>query len=389
MRAKHELGIHQFLAIYRFFSFGWAVLQVQVIPLSTPRSPPLEIYITLSLLGIYSVLKVFSPLRWRQQSSLNLVMLGGDAAVCVFLVLFTRGLDSGYLLYSLNPLLAAALLLRERIAMTVAALTAAAPLAAHVGLSWLSKDYAWVLEGNYLALLIIYMIFSSLIAIVPFRTNLNMRRRIEREAVLEERGRIRRELHDGVAQALNYLNLKTKAVTNWVSRQQVDEALAGLTDIRQTVQSTYEDVREAIDQLSLEAGARPLLPTLQRYLREFSQQHGVEVNFQGPKALHNLSPVVEVQLLRIAQEAMSNVRKHASATQVRVTLEDTRKGLSLMVKDNGRGFRLGDQAEYAKLRGLAIMRERVEELGGTLEITSVPGQGTEVQVHLPEDKVRF
>jgi signal transduction histidine kinase len=385
----YELGIHRFLAVYRFLSFGLAVVVVQVIPFDSAQATPLETVLTLTLLGLYSLLKVFSPLHWRQEGRLTLVVLGGDLAICVFLVLFNNGLDSGYLLYSLTPVLTAALLFGERIATATAAITAAAPAAAHLGLNQLSDEYAWVLEGNRLALLIIYVAFSSLIATLAFRTNLNIRRRIERDAVLEERRRLRRELHDGVAQALNYLNLKTKTVSNSVSNQETEQALTGLADIRQTVQSTYEDIRESIDQLSTETMGRPLLPTLEGYLREFGQRHELEVHFSAPKVLHNLSPAAELQVFRIAQEALSNVRKHADASRVNLSLEDTHQGCQLCVEDDGQGFSPDQHPESMGFWGLDIMRERAEGLGGTLEVTSAPGEGTRVVAHLPSEKVRL
>ncbi|MEE9201978.1 MAG: sensor histidine kinase [Dehalococcoidia bacterium] len=386
---SYELSIHRFLAVYRFLSFGLAVVVVQVIPFTTTQATPRETIITLTLLGLYSLLKVFSPLRWRQQGRLTLVVLGGDLAICVFLVLFNSGLDSGYLLYSLTPVLTAALLFGDRIATVTAAITAAAPAAAHLGLNQLSDEYAWVLEGNRLALLIVYVAFSFLIATVSFRTNLNIRRRIERDAVLEERRRLRRELHDGVAQALNYLNLKTKAVSNSVSSQETEQALAGLVDIRQTVQSTYEDIRESIDQLSTEAAGHPLLPALESYLREFGQRYGLEVHFDVPKVLRNLSPAAELQLFRIAQEALSNVRKHAGASRVHLSLEDTPQGCQLSIEDNGQGFSLDQHPDSLGFWGLDIMKERAEGLGGTLEVTSAPGEGTTVVAHLPDEKVRL
>ncbi len=389
LMTSYELSIHRFLAVYRFLSFGLAVVVVQVIPFTTTQATPRETIITLTLLGLYSLLKVFSPLRWRQQGRLTLVVLGGDLAICVFLVLFNSGLDSGYLLYSLTPVLTAALLFGDRIATVTAAITAAAPAAAHLGLNQLSDEYAWVLEGNRLALLIVYVAFSFLIATVSFRTNLNIRRRIERDAVLEERRRLRRELHDGVAQALNYLNLKTKAVSNSVSSQETEQALAGLVDIRQTVQSTYEDIRESIDQLSTEAAGHPLLPALESYLREFGQRYGLEVHFDVPKVLRNLSPAAELQLFRIAQEALSNVRKHAGASRVHLSLEDTPQGCQLSIEDNGQGFSLDQHPDSLGFWGLDIMKERAEGLGGTLEVTSAPGEGTTVVAHLPDEKVRL
>jgi signal transduction histidine kinase len=100
--------------------------------------------------------------------------------------------------------------------------------------------------------------------------------------------------------------------------------------------------------------------------------------------------VAELQLLRIAQEALTNVRRHAMASGVEVTLRNTADSVEMTVKDDGKGFKLEELEEYAPgYHGLTIIKERAEGLGGNVLITTAPGQGTEVKIHLPVEKVRM
>lgn len=390
MRPKYEGGIYLFLSLYRFFSFALAIILMQVIP--PPGTTPLtdfQLYLIIGLLGAYTALRVSSPFRWWQRPTLAMLLLGVDLLICIFLVLYTGGLHSGLLLYSLTPVITAALLFEYKIALLAAGLSSFSLAVAHLGLSQFSDRFVWIMQYNSLSLLIIYTIVCFIIAIMAYRTNLNIYRRIEEESIFEERRRIGREMHDGVAQALSYLNLKAKTVSDSLSSQHIDQALAGLGDIQEIVQDTYEDVRESIDQLSTEALSFPLIPTLATYTEEFSRRYGIPVQFDAPKNPLKLPPVVELQLLRIAQEALSNVRRHSQATQVWVKLVNAPAGVEIAVRDNGQGFSLDSEKDSLHHRGLGIMRERAESLGGTLTITTAPGEGTEIRVNLPGGKVRL
>jgi len=391
MWAKYEREVYQFLSVYRFSAYALAVMFTQVpLALAAPRFSTNQIIVILSVLGIYSLLKVFSPLQWRERSLLTYLILAGDFLICILLVLFTNGLNSPFLLYSLVPIMTAALLFEERVALSLAATASFSLSMAHLTLSQFSERITWIMQGYNLTLLIIYALFSFVAASVPYRINLNIRRRIEREAIIEERRRIGREIHDGVAQSLSYLNLKTKLVSNAVSSQNTEQALTGLDDIQKIVQDTYEDVRDSIDQLSVEVRNLPLIPALRDAVREFGKKNDIQVQFDVSRAFPQLSPVAELQLLRIVQEALTNVRRHALATEVAVKLENTPQAVEMMVRDNGQGFTLLDPEDLPPgYHGLAIIRERAEELGGTLTLSTAPGEGTEVRVSLPIEKVRL
>ncbi len=392
MFGRYEKEAYQFLATFRFLSYALAVMFTQVtpLPLTANVMPGLQLYIILAVLGVYTVLRVFSPLRWRERSPITYMILFGDFLLSILLVAYTGGLNSPFLLYSLTPIMTAALLFEERISLSLAAIASIVLSVSHLALSQLMERFAWIMQGHNLTLLIVYTLFSFVAAVVPYRINLNIRRRIEREAIIEERRRIARELHDGIAQSLGYLNMKTKIASEAVSSQNTVQALTELNDISKVVQDTYEDIRESIDQLSAEIKNIPLIPAMANYMREFSSNNGIKVNFEHPRSFLRLSPVAELQLLRISQEALTNVRRHAGATEIEVKLESSNEAIEMIVKDNGAGFELTDLEDAPPgYHGLNIIKERAETLGGDFSISTAPGEGTALMVSLPLDKVRL
>lgn len=388
-RISYDRAIYLFLSVYRFFAYALAVLIIQVIPLGTDSAPDLETYIILGAVGVYTLLKVFARFRWSHNDPVTFIVLGGDALICVLLLMFTGGLNSGYLLYAITPIVTAALLFEINVALIIAALPALSLLLAHAVLSHWTTRYVWIMQGNYLPVLIVYIGFCFLIATVTYRTNLNIRRRIETRAILEERRRIRRELHDDIAQTLSYLNLKAGMLRESIKSQNTEKALIAIDDIQEVVKDTYEDVRESIDTFS-ESKILPLVPTLTTYVREFGEKNDIKADFSSPRNLPKLSPLGVLQLLRIAHEALTNVRRHASAANVWVKLINTQQGVEMIVKDDGEGFSYPDCPEdFTGRHGLSIMKERAEGLGGVCTITTSSGQGTEIKVSLPGERVRF
>ncbi len=391
MQTRYEKEAYQFLAVYRFLSYALAVMFTQVTPfLGAPPMPPLQLYIILSTLGIYTILKVFSPLRWRERGTMTYLILAGDFLLCILLVIYTNGLNSSFLLYSLTPIMTAALLFEEKVAIGLAATASLTLSVTHLALSQFTERFTWIMQGYNLTLLIVYTLFCFVVASVPYRINLNIRRRIEREAIIEERRRIAREIHDGVAQSLSYLNLKTKSVNDSISSQNSVQALIDINEIQKVVQDTYEDIRESIDQLSTEIRTLTITTALGNYIREFSHNNAIPVKFTVPKPFTKLSPIAELQLLRIAQEALTNVRRHSLANEVEVKLKNTSDSIEMIIRDNGQGFNLMDLANAPPgYHGINIIKERAEGLGGSLNISTTPGKGTELRISLPIDKVRI
>ncbi len=324
-------------------------------------------------------------MRWRETGRELYIVLGGDLAVAILLILFTHGVDSGYLLYSLTPVITAALLIEFRVAIAVAAVFVLTPFLAHSFFSQFMDEYEWFLDGNRLPVLILYGALGLLVPVVASRTNLNIHRFIAIDAVLDERRRMRREMHDGVAQSLNYLNLRAGAVSKALADRELDKVGAGIDEMRDVVRATYDDIRESLDQLTDEAVTNPLIPTLADYTQEFSKRHAIQVEFQAPDALRNLLPQGELQLLRIAQEALTNIRKHARASKALIKLQDVGSAVEMWVIDDGVGFGKsdGDSGDLIHHHGLTIMKERAESLGGTLEIRTGSENTTEIHVVVP------
>ncbi len=205
-------------------------------------------------------------------------------------------------------------------------------------------------------------------------------------SIVQERGRIAREMHDGLAQVLGYLNLQTQTLGSLLNQGKVEKLKDELTQMRQAIQTAHADVRENI--LSLRttlAQEKGLEAAAEEYLTEFGIQMGVHTTF----SYHvdgdlNLSSVAEVQLVCILQEALTNVRKHAQAGRVDIAIwKEKCEGedcVHMRVKDDGIGFQMaGSKRSF----GLHTMRERAESVNGSLIINSRQGRGTTIECKLP------
>lgn len=211
---------------------------------------------------------------------------------------------------------------------------------------------------------------------------------VQNMAALEERERIAREMHDGLAQVLGFLGIKARVLRQLVAAARLPEAERELEQMERTVQEAYADVRQSI--LSLRT-SRELEKGLVAALREnafhFTEQNSIPVELVLQEDETRFPPEAEVQLVRIAQEALANVRKHSRASKVWIRLERHDGDAILTIEDDGIGFDL-DQVACKKTRcfGLETMRERAESVGAGLDIMAVPGEGTRIQVRFPVER---
>ncbi len=216
--------------------------------------------------------------------------------------------------------------------------------------------------------------------------NAHLQEQLRSVAVSKERVRIGGELHDGMAQILAYVNTKAQAVRGYLEREHPEEALGQLEQLATAARTAYTDAREAILALRTEVGPRrPLEEALSEFLERWEEQSGIQTEL-SVDARPTLEPMVELQLLRIIQEALSNARKHSGAGAIQVTMRRVAERLQVTIADDGSGF-----DPYALQRsdfprfGLAIMRERAESVGGSMTVYSRPGVGTRVIIHVPLD----
>lgn len=217
--------------------------------------------------------------------------------------------------------------------------------------------------------------------------NAQLYRQLRYMATLEERDRLAREMHDHLAQALGYINIKTSMTSDLVVAGKTEKVQESLDELKKAAQNLYIDVREAIFNLRTAVVSNVnLLPSLQQYLNAYSMRFGTEVQLVIENDdTDEYSPESAAQLLHIVQEALTNVRKHSSATAVRIHYNQTGNQVRIIIEDNGQGFEIG-QAESSDDRqhvGLNVMRERAESIGGRLLLDSMPGSGTRVLVIAP------
>jgi len=205
-------------------------------------------------------------------------------------------------------------------------------------------------------------------------------------AVIRERERLARELHDSLGQVLAFVNAQGQTARLLLARGEVgaaDVLVARLVDVAREADT---DIRESILGLRAPLAHQSFFPTLSAYLDQYQQRYGIRTQLSKPPGLADgaLDPLVELQLLRIIQEALTNARKHAHASSVGIAFVVQDGQAQVTLQDDGRGFdpheALGDSAGRI---GLRVMRERAEEVGGNLDLHSQPGQGTRVVVTVP------
>lgn len=217
--------------------------------------------------------------------------------------------------------------------------------------------------------------------------NAQLYEKVQAMAVLEERERIAHEMHDGVSQVLGYVNTKAFAVRKLLKEGKSLEAQQLLAELEEAAREVYADVREAIlGLLSTKQTEAGFVAGLNEYLQHFSRQSGLRVRCQSDDEVRDLSLSVatEIQVIRIIQEALSNVRKHAKASEIWVRLAAKDDQLIVTVEDNGQGFdpSVSRRGEWPRF-GLRTMRERAEAIGGTFHIDAQPYNGTNVTVMVP------
>ena len=202
----------------------------------------------------------------------------------------------------------------------------------------------------------------------------------EKESVLgEERARIARDLHDGMAQTLYFLALKTDVLRQ--KMQNDDEAAHELREMGRSLRQIIQGIRRTIFALrALEWSKEGFSPALIRFVDDFAEQIGwhsaVQLD-QNVKIPHRLEPTI----FRLVQESLNNAAKHAQATEISVSLKAHGDCLRLTVQDNGLGF--DPNGRYRGGFGLSQMADRVSATGGTFKIDSQPGNGTTVVSLLP------
>lgn len=204
-------------------------------------------------------------------------------------------------------------------------------------------------------------------------------------ATEEERLRMGRELHDSLGQVLHYINIQSKAIQDMLERGDIPPAAASLAQLINVSQEANVNVRSFIqDTRPLIIPQKAFMPALMQYIDHFRELTGLPVllNWAGIDFETVLTTTAKLQVLRIIQEALSNIRKHAQATSIQIGFSQRNELLNLVIADNGIGFN-PEETISSDHYGLQIIRERARAAGGSVEILSQPGKGTEIRLSLP------
>jgi signal transduction histidine kinase len=207
----------------------------------------------------------------------------------------------------------------------------------------------------------------------------SLNQRIEELAMLEERNRIARDIHDSLGHALVALNIQIEtALALW--QDDPEQAHTFLVEAKQLGSEALQAVRQSVSDIRSDPLQDQLLESaIATLVREFHQTTGVlpecRIDLSQP-----LSNQINTVAYRIVQEGLTNICKHAEATTVRIELQTTASGLLLVLQDNGKGFQVDERSTGFGLQG---MRERIAALGGELEIVSEPGAGCRITARIP------
>ena len=202
----------------------------------------------------------------------------------------------------------------------------------------------------------------------------------------EERKRIAREIHDGPAQMLANLVLRTEIVERMLVKQEFGLVQAEVLDLKGQVRYSLEEMRKVIFNLRpMALDDLGLIPTLRKYVHDYEEKTKIRTSFETRGKEHRLSSAMEAAVYRLVQEGLSNAAKHAYPSYVLVEITYQAQLIKIVVKDNGLGFNVKKVSEQANREsfGLVGMRERVELLEGRMEILSAENQGTTIVIHIP------
>jgi nitrate/nitrite-specific signal transduction histidine kinase len=216
--------------------------------------------------------------------------------------------------------------------------------------------------------------------------NARLHEQVKLIGTIEERERIAREMHDGIAQVLSYVGTKSQAARELISTGQAENAKSQLLQLEDVAQDLYGNVREAIlglrSTISIE---KDMISNLGEYISHFSQMSNVKTDLEiKDNSVLSLPSSSQTQIIHIIQEALSNIRKHAKANHAHVQITTGDNQIEIIVSDNGKGF---DPSRIENDGwphfGLQTVRERASSIGGALDISSTCGEGTRVALTVP------
>ncbi|MDD4322849.1 MAG: sensor histidine kinase [Dehalococcoidales bacterium] len=364
--------------IYRVFALAIGISHLFPSPY-TFLYDNLSPWLFAGVVSAYTVIKVFLHFRFpRFDNSTTLLVL--DVCFCTLLIFTTGGVYSPFLLYTVSPVITSALLLQPRLTVSIATISILYVTLSHITISYI-PTYPTMLDTSYF---MVYAIAITLAACLPYLANVNLRQKIQAESILRERQRLSRELHDGITQTLAVLHWQSQLIQRQLQKSGLQ--IQTIKQMESLINDAQKDAREALHLLHSNGNSGSFLPQLQTILDNMSNTGSIISNMRILSTHFHLNTVTEVELIRICQEVLVNVRKHSKARHVKVAVQEIDNNLEVTIIDDGRGF---DYSAYLaredveKGYGLAVIQERAESVGGKVSVSSTPGQGTTVLICVP------
>jgi len=202
----------------------------------------------------------------------------------------------------------------------------------------------------------------------------------KRFSIIEERTRIAHELHDSLAQTLASLRFQVRVLDETLHQGDESALWAELERIENSLDEAYTELRNLIDHFRAPIDRRGLIPAIEKLVERFKRESSIQIFLQQDWGDCELPEDMEIQVLRIIQEALTNVRKHSDAHTVRVLMRHSANGhYSVLIEDDGSGIAKIPKGDTpGEHVGLSIMEERARRLGGSIRFESEPGEGTRI-----------
>lgn len=202
-----------------------------------------------------------------------------------------------------------------------------------------------------------------------------------RLSIMEERTRLAHELHDSLAQTMASLRFQVRVLDESLRKGEEPTVWHELEQIENNLDEAYAEVRELITHFRAPIDKRGLVPAVEHLASRFRKQTGINVFLQQEWNIVQLPAAVEVEVIRIIQEALNNIKKHSQAHTVRVILRSEPQGnCHILIEDDGVGIDTTNTSDGEDHYGLNIMSERAKRINGKLKIESEPGEGTQVSL---------
>jgi signal transduction histidine kinase len=370
------------ISIFRLLSFGVALIQIFILQANnyTLFSP---VFLAL-IAGVFTLFMILWPASWQKKGNLSLTLLVVDVAVCAFLVISTNNIYSPYILFSLTPVVSAALLMDIRVTAVAAVITAL-----YVGIGYANNLFN--IPPNVQLGIGRYLIFLSalgMINVLPYLINVNYRQHLSNEEAMKERKKILNEIHDGCAQTVSALRWQSQLLSKRLSERGL--CLAEMQELEKLAEKAQKEIREPLELMENYIGSGSFIPYLKEYTERLNRESQIDFIFDGDTNAVRLDPRDEIELLRICQEALANIYKHSGARLARVTLKPSRRRLEVNISDDGTGFDpLTDILAQSNANGLAVMQERAKSIHARFKIVTGPGKGTQISIHVPLDGKRW